>query len=387
MNKDAIVNWLRETDPVRLQTLWTQADTVRRESVSDEVHLRGLIEISNICRRQCLYCGIRAGNKEISRYRLTEEETLHCAELAVKFGYGSIVIQAGEDVQIDADWIANILRKIKSTTSLAITLSLGERSEADWSLWRKSGADRYLLRFETSNEKLFQAIHPPNPETLAYQSRIEMLSILRSLGYEVGSGIMVGIPGQTYNDLAEDILLFRELELDMVGLGPFLPHPQTPLGKLFPSDSESGLFRLEKWNEEQKTFFQRNGIDTPSLNNQVSCDSDFTFKVLALVRILCPTINLPSTTAIATIDGKSGRKNGLNRGANVVMPNLTPTKYREKYEIYPNKAATHQTPEETYQQVVKQLQEINRPPGKGPGHSLRGKTNQNKFTHDIGELQ
>ncbi len=369
MDQEEIVHWLRETDPSRLQSLWEWADRVRKDSVGDEVHLRGLIEISNICRRQCLYCGIRAGNRDISRYRLTDDEVTHCAELAVKFGYGSIVIQAGEDSNIETDWIATLLRKIKSSTNLAITLSLGEREESDWKTWKTAGADRYLLRFETSNVKLFRAIHPPNPETSVYRSRLEMLGVLKRLGYEVGSGIMVGIPGQTYNDLARDILLFEKLQLDMVGLGPFLPHPHTPLGKLFPPDPNSGLFRPQPWTQEQKIFFDRNGLETISLVDQVSCRDSFTFTVLALTRILCPTINIPSTTAVATIDGQSGRKHGLSRGANVVMPNLTPTKYREMYEIYPNKAATHQTPEETDEQVRKHLQEIGRIPGKGPGTS------------------
>ena len=364
-----VSHWLRETDPARLQSLWDQANTVRKDFVGDEVHLRGLIEISNICRRQCLYCGIRAGNQKIARYRLTTDEVMHCADLAVKFGYGSIVIQSGEDSAVATDWIAKIIERIKVETNLAITLSLGERSESDWKTWRSAGADRYLLRFETSNEKLFQAIHPPNPENPVYQSRMEMLGVLQKIGYEVGGGIMVGIPGQTYNDLQRDILLFKELRLDMIGLGPFLPHPGTPLGQLFPPDVKTGLFRPTPWSEEQKTFFQKNGLEPPCLTDQVSCGENLIFTVLALVRILCPAINLPSTTAIATIDGKSGRKNGLNRGANIVMPNLTPVKYREMYEIYPNKAATYQTPEETHKQVMQHLREIGRIPGKGAGAS------------------
>jgi len=196
-----------------------------------------------------------------------------------------------------------------------------------------------------------------------------MLGVLQKIGYEVGGGIMVGIPGQTYHDLANDILLFKEMQLDMVGLGPFLPHPETPLGKLFPSDAQTGLFRPTQWSEEQETFFRRNGLEPPSLDDQVYCDENFVFTVLAIVRILCPTINLPSTTAVATIDGRSGRKRGLSSGANVVMPNLTPTQYRKMYEIYPNKAATWQTPEETHRQVMLHLQEIGRIPGKGTGTS------------------
>lgn len=366
MERNEILRWLKESDPNRLETLWKQADTIRKQNVGDQVHLRGLIEISNDCRRQCLYCGIRAANQEISRYCLSMDEVLHCAELAVQFEYGSVVIQSGENSALETDWIAEIVKKIKTKTNLAITLSLGERFTDDWKRWKDAGADRYLLRFETSDKNLYRAIHPPLKST-ENSDRIEMLRQLRNIGYEIGSGIMVGIPGQSYNSLAEDILLFHKLDLDMIGLGPFLPHPHTPLGKLFPPELATGLFRPDAWNEQQKTFFSRNQIEILNLENQVSCDKDFVFKVLALTRILRPDANIPSTTAVATIDGTSGRKNGLSRGANVVMPNLTPKEYREKYEIYPNKAAIAFDPEETHLQVLKHLAEIQRVPGVGQG--------------------
>ena len=368
MKSNEILYWLQQNDEIELEKLWNMADTVRCENVGDQVHLRGLIEISNICSRQCLYCGIRAGNSNVKRYKLSSEEVMNAARFAVKFGYGSIVIQSGEDSAMNAKWIADLVRCIKTETNLAITLSLGEQSVEDWALWKNSGADRYLLRFETSNPALFNVIHPPRAEK---KSRIEMLMQLRELGYEIGSGIMVGIPGQEYNDLVNDINLFRELDLDMIGLGPFLPHPGTPLGKLFDSDPKTGLFSLKPWTDEQQRYFAENGLSILDLKNQVSPSDVLVFKMLAIVRCVCPKANIPSTTAIATIDTENGRKNGLNRGANVVMPNLTPIQYREQYEIYPNKAAIRLTPEQTNAQVMQHLSEIGRIPGTGKGSSPR----------------
>jgi len=297
-------------------------------------------------------------NTSVDRYRLTAEEILGCAKLAETFEYGSIVIQSGEDTGLDAVWFANVLRQIKNETDLAVTLSLGERSEDDWLLWKKAGADRYLLRFETSNSPLFYAIHPPWKKSTKGNNRIEMLGQLRALGYEVGSGVMVGIPGQTYTDLVYDLQLFRDLKLDMIGLGPFLPHPETPLGRMFGSDPATGMFQAREFSEEQREFLHKYGISPEYLENQVFCNDVLVYKMIALTRLLCPLANIPSTTAVATIDAQNGRKFGLSRGANVVMPNLTPIQYRKSYEIYPHKAAIFQTPEQTHQQVLQHLREI-----------------------------
>lgn len=376
MNPTEIENWLRETNPQRLETLWKKADEIRRAAVGDEVHLRGLIELSNQCRRECLYCGVNVKQKHLPRYRMSMEEVMNSVSLAVKFGYGSIVMQAGEDSALEAETFGETLRRIKAETKLAITLSLGERDHSDWELWKKAGADRYLLRFETSNQALFDAIHPPYRgnvgKTEPQSSRISMLNMLRALGYEIGSGVMVGIPGQTYQDLVNDLLLFRDIPLDMIGLGPFLPHPETVLGKIFPPHPETGLFTFEKsqrWTKEQLDFFDSHEIPTPNPENQVSTMSDLPFIMMALARILVPEANIPTTTAVATVDAKHGRIFGLQRGANVVMPNLTPMKYRSMYEIYPNKAATFFTPEQTHQQVLEHLREAGRVPGKGRGDS------------------
>ncbi len=352
MNRDEIKAWLLENSPKKLEELWQKADSVRQENVGEAVFLRGLIEISNICRRNCLYCGIRAGNPKPERYRMTSDELLKTATLAQNLGYGTIVMQSGEDwsppADSAADEMAETITKIKQTTNLAVTLSLGERSEEDYRLWFEAGANRYLLRFETSNAALFQRLHPPAQHSSSgemAENRLTLLKNLRKIGYEIGSGVMVGLPGQTWDDLARDIELFAELDLDMIGCGPFLSHPDTPLGQ----------------NNEP-------GIASP---DQVILDEHLPFKVIALSRLVCPMANIPSTTAIATLDPRHGRLLGLSRGANVIMPNLTPTKYRKMYEIYPNKAASFESPEETHGWAVRQIEELGRTVGQGAGTSPR----------------
>lgn len=374
---EEILSWLRLPDPEELQTLWSRADQVRREQVGDEVFLRGLIEISNICRRDCLYCGIRIGNTLPRRYRLSNDEILQCVRLAEKLGYGTVVIQSGEDSGIRSDQVTNAIRRIRKETNLAITLSLGERSDEDYQAWFEAGANRYLLRFETSNPDLFRAIHPPLPGREP-RDRIAILKRLRAIGYEIGSGVMVGIPGQSWNDLARDIELFGSLDLDMIGCGPFLPHPSTPLGQIFGIDSDTGLFLPGKLTEKQKDFCQTAGIPILEPEEQVSCLPDgriewetTPFRVIALTRLVCPTANIPSTTAIATIDPKRGRLWGLSCGANIIMPNLTPTRYRRLYEIYPNKAASYESPEQTHDTAIRQITETGRKVGAGAGISPR----------------
>lgn len=342
LTRDDILGWLREMDPARLSLLWTWADQVRQQHVGGEVHLRGLIEISNYCVRLCAYCGLRAPNRGIQRYRMTEDEIMGCACDAVRFGYGTVVMQAGEDPGIGAEWMAGIVRRIRRETPLAVTLSLGERTDAELALWRQAGADRYLLRFETSNRALFDGIHPPRPGE--FSDRIALLGRLRALGYEVGSGVMIGIPGQTYDDLASDIELFRKLDLDMIGVGPFLAHPDTPLG-----------------NPEYRPLAP-DGEQVPA-NELTTC------KVIALTRLVCPKTNIPSTTALATINTEQGRELGLVRGANVIMPNLTPARYRVHYEIYPNKACVQETADQCNLCLAGQIARLGRQVGTGKGAS------------------
>lgn len=346
LSRTDILTWLRETDPAKLEELWRQADAVRRQNVGDEVHLRGLIEISNHCRRLCGYCGLNCANRQVRRYRMTSEEILACARQAVEFGYGTVVLQSGEDEGITGDGMADVIRRIKSdpaTRELAVTLSLGERSDEELALWRSAGADRYLIRFETSNPDLYARIHPPLPGQT--RDRFEVLRRLRELGYEVGSGVMIGIPGQSYDDLARDIEIFSTLHLDMVGVGPYIPHPDTALG--------------------------RDEIPPLAEGRQVPNTELMTYKVVALTRLICPRINIPSTTALATLNLAEGRELGLQRGANIVMPNLTPPECRAYYEIYPAKACLRETARECHQCMRRRIESIGRTVGKGRGDSLR----------------
>ena len=339
MTRTEIVGWLREEDEARLERLWAAADRARKEQVGDEVHLRGLIELSSFCRRDCHYCGIR-GSRKIERYRLSEAEVKDCMRLAVRLGYGTVVLQSGEDPGTSQEFITRAIRFAKTETPLAVTLSLGERSAEDLVAWRDAGADRYLLRHETSDMELFHRIHPDCGGEPS--DRIEFLRRLKRFGYEVGSGVMVGIPGQSYETLANDILLFRELDLEMVGVGPYLAHPDTPLGR-----DAAGL-RLEP-------------------DRQVPATDVMTTKVIALTRLVCPGVNIPSTTALATVNNENGRELGLTRGANVWMPNLTPVRYRTLYDIYPDKACVGDTAEACQACLMRRIASIGRVPGKGPG--------------------
>jgi biotin synthase len=344
MKRDEILHWLREKDQGRLEELWQRADTVRRENVGDEVHLRGLIEISNHCIRQCGYCGLRFGNKELERYRMSEEEIMACVGEVERYGYGTVVLQSGEDYGIETKWAANLIRRIKGETQLAVTLSLGERPNEDLETWRKAGADRYLLRFETSDEALYHLIHPSLRGKKS--NRLTILKTLKKLGYETGSGIMIGIPGQTYASLLRDIDLFQKLDLDMIGVGPYIPHPQTPLGQ---GEWKRMISKVE----------------------QVPNTEQMTYQVIALTRMVCPEANIPSTTALATINREQGRELGLMRGANVVMPNLTPVRYRIKYEIYPYKACMSEIPSDCHSCLNLRIQSIGRRVGTGQGNRVR----------------
>lgn len=338
--KADLLRWLRETDPARLAELWELADATRRRHVGDAVHLRGLVEISNFCVRQCAYCGLRAGNDRLARYRLVADEIFAAARQAVEFGYGTVVLQAGEDYGLSAAWLADLIRRIKNETPLAVTLSLGERPDRELAAWREAGADRYLLRFETSDRRLFDEIHPPLGNRRC--DRLAILRRLQELGYETGSGIMVGIPGQTYASVANDLDLFRQLDLDMIGIGPFIPHPATPLGSGF-------------------------GVFPPVNGEQVPNTELMVYKVIALTRLLRPDANIPATTALATINKKNGREQGLQRGANVFMPNLTPLKYRRLYEIYPAKACIAETDVQCHGCLRARIHGIGRQIGQGQG--------------------
>ncbi|HPC82560.1 MAG TPA: [FeFe] hydrogenase H-cluster radical SAM maturase HydE [Thermoanaerobaculaceae bacterium] len=343
MDRCELLGWLQETDEARLEALWEWADATRRRHVGDEVHLRGLVEVSNHCVRRCAYCGIAAGNTGLVRYRMEAEEILSCARQARELGFGTVVLQAGEDPGLSRELVAGVVRRIKAETGLAVTLSLGERPDGDLAAWRSAGADRYLLRFETSDPELYARIHPSLPGRPS--DRFALLGRLRELRYEIGSGVMIGIPGQTYATLAGDLLAFARLDLDMIGVGPWVCHPATPLG--------------------------RGELPPAAPGKQVPATELMTYKVMALARLLCPDANIPSTTALATLNLASGRELGLARGANVVMPNLTPPHYRALYEIYPGKACLAEATDECAARLSERILHVGRRIGRGSGGRRR----------------
>ncbi len=298
--------------------LFSLADKTREEYVGDEVHLRGLIEFSNICKRQCKYCGLRCEDKFIDRYRISKENIISYAEHAVNMGYKTIVLQSGEDEYYNTDLMCEIIEGIKKL-GVALTLSIGEKTYEEYKAFKEAGADRYLIRIETTDKTLYNQMHP----NMDFDNRVRCLENLGRLGYEVGTGCLVGLPNQTIESLADDILFFKEINADMVGIGPFIPHPHTPL-----KDSATGSFTLA-------------------------------LKVMALTRILQKDINIPATTAMETLN-PNGRIIALQSGANVVMPNVTTTEYRAKYEIYPNKICINENPDKCKGCISAKIQSIGR---------------------------
>lgn len=305
--------------------LFSLADKIRKENVGDEVHLRGLIEFSNICKRTCKYCGLRCENKDIDRYRIEPDDIIFYAQKAVDMGYKTIVLQSGEDEYYSRELLCKIIKGIK-TLDVALTLSIGERCFDDYKAFKNCGADRYLIRIETTDKELYKKMHPH----MSFENRVRCLKDLGKLGYEVGTGCLVGLPGQTIESLANDILFFKEINADMVGIGPFIAHPHTPL-----KDCLNGDFTLA-------------------------------LKVMALTRILLKNINIPATTAMETLN-PNGRIIALQSGANVVMPNVTTTEYRAKYEIYPNKICINENPSQCYNCVSGKIRSIGRSVSTGYG--------------------
>lgn len=309
LTKSEIINLLSCDDA---SLIYKAADEVRKSHVGDAVHLRALIEFSNICRCNCVYCGLRHENKKIERYHLTKDEILNSVKRAVEFGYKTIVLQSGEDTYYKVDLLEKIIKEIKQY-DVALTLSIGERSFDEYQVLKEAGADRFLLRIETTDRVLYEKCHPNS----SYDNRIKCLKDLKKLGYETGTGCLVGLPGQTIESLAEDILFFKSLDADMIGIGPLIPHPNTPL-----KNASSGSF-------------------------------DLALRVMALTRLLLPDINIPATTAMETLN-PNGRIIALQSGANVVMPNLTDEDVQKKYEIYPGKSGVN------YTELALKLQSIGR---------------------------
>ena len=277
------------------------ADEVRRENYGDAVFLRGLIEFTNYCRNNCYYCGIRGGNEKADRYRLSREEILECCEEGYALGYRTFVLQGGEDMAYSDEEICTIVREIKKRyPDAAVTLSIGEREYESYKMYKEAGADRYLLRHETATDEHYRKLHPEN---LSLDNRKRCLYDLKKLGFQVGAGFMVGSPYQESKNIVADFRFLQELKPDMIGIGPFIPHKDTPF-----ADYPQG-------------------------------DLTLTLRILSILRLMFPYVLLPSTTALGTI-APNGRELGLMHGANVVMPNLSPVRFREKYSLYDNKICT-----------------------------------------------
>ena len=300
------------------EPLAAAADRVRRKYVGDGVHLRGLIEFTNICRQNCFYCGLRRENERAERYRLRPREIVRLARNARGYGYRTVVLQGGEDGYWHVERLAPILREIRAL-GLVITLSIGERTEEEYRALKEAGASRFLLRIETTDRELYERFDPG----MSWEARRACLASLRALGYEVGTGSLVGLPGQSVESLARDILFFRELDADMVGIGPFIPNGDTPLG-----EAAAG-------------------------------DIHLTRRMVSLLRLLLPEANIPATTAMETLE-RGARSLILRSGANVVMPNVTEGDFRRKYALYPGKACVKDTPEHCRSSLRAQLSAIGR---------------------------
>jgi len=306
LSKEDIVFLLNLKEQENIQLLLDKAYQIKLDKVGQSVYYRGIIEFSNICDKDCYYCGIRKSNSEAERFMLKEKNILNSAKFAYESHYGSIVLQSGERSNSSfIDFVEDMLKKIKliSNNKLGITLSVGEQSEETYNRWFKAGAHRYLLRIETSNKELYKKLHPENHD---FDNRVNCLKLLKKQGYQVGTGVMIKLPYQTIEQLANDIIFFKNMDIDMIGMGPYLPHKESPLTKQFP--------------------------DTPDMDKLL----ELSLKMIAVTRIYLKNVNIAATTALQAVHPK-GREQGLLAGANIIMPNLTDTKFRAPYQLYDNK--------------------------------------------------
>jgi biotin synthase len=315
-------------DTEKNDKLFLAADKVRKKHVGDKVHLRALIEFSNYCKQNCFYCGLRRDNSKIKRYRLEPLEIISLAKKAANYGYRTIVLQSGEDLYYTIDKMSEIIFEIKKF-DVAITLSIGEKTFEEYRTYRKVGADRYLLRIETTDENLYNKLNPG----MSLKNRMMCLKNIKKLGYEVGSGIIVGLPEQTLESIAKDIIYLKSMPIDMAGIGPFIYNPNTPIERPKRSSFELSL------------------------------------KVMAILRLLLPDINIPATTAMETLN-PNGRLIALQCGANVVMPNATATEYRKYYEIYPGKICISDSPKHCRFCIENKIKSINRSVAESKGYHL-----------------
>lgn len=319
LKKDEYIELLHTITEDEKELLRKEALRLREQHYGNKIYIRGLIEFTNYCKNNCYYCGIRGENKKASRYRLTKDEILSCCEEGYRLGFRTFVLQGGEDLYYNDDRMEEIVLGIrKAYPDCAITLSLGERSFESYKRLKEAGADRYLLRHETANREHYESLHPAD---MSFENRRQCLYQLKELGYQVGAGFMVGSPGQTAETLAEDLVFLEELKPHMVGIGPFIPHHDTPFGEKKAGSVEDTLL------------------------------------FLSIIRIILPKVLLPATTALGTLDSQ-GREKGIMAGANVIMPNLSPVTQRKKYELYDNKICTGEEALEGKKDLEKKISSI-----------------------------
>ncbi|MDP4267522.1 MAG: [FeFe] hydrogenase H-cluster radical SAM maturase HydE [Bacteroidota bacterium] len=316
LSKQDIISLLNANEHEKT-SIFAKALQIKREQIGNKVWFRGLIEFSNLCSKNCFYCGIRSGNTNVHRYEVTDNEIIDAVNYAYNNQFGSIVLQAGERTNKSyIQRITDIIRKIKklSNGELGITLSLGEQTEETYRKWFDAGAHRYLIRIEVSNRELYKKLHPSDNNHI-YDKRIEALQLLQKIGYQVGTGVMIGLPFQTIENLAEDLLFFKDFGIDMIGMGPYIEHEDTPLYQY----KDTLLSKKERF--------------------------DLSLKMIAILRIMMKNINIAATTAMQSID-PLGREKALKVGANIIMPNLTPVKYRSDYLLYEDKPCINEEAEE-----------------------------------------
>jgi biotin synthase len=328
-------NTLREKEILYLletkdtKKLLSTADKIRKKYVGDEVHLRAIIEFSNYCKQNCLYCGLRRDNSNITRYRIEPHDIIKSARRAKNYGYKTVILQSGEDSYYTAEKMIKIISDIKDF-DLALTLSIGEKTFEEYKTYRDAGADRYLLKIETSDETLYNKLTPG----MTLKNRTLCIENIKKLGYEIGSGIIVGLPRQTLKSIAKDIVYLKSIPIDMAGIGPFIYHPNTPI-----ENTKSNFFELS-------------------------------LKIMAIIRLLMPDINIAATTAMETVNPQ-GRLIALQSGANVVMPNVTETTYRKYYEIYPGKICLGDSPSHCRICIENKIKSISRQISTGKGGHIK----------------
>ena len=331
LDASGIARMLQACPGHETELLFACADRTRKGFVGNSVHIRGIIEFSNYCVRNCMYCGLRRDNHKLTRYRMTPDEILVASEKGIRRGYRTIVLQSGEDAYYSASDIARIVEGIKSLGDVAVTLSVGERTLGEYRTMRSAGADRFLLKHETADAELYRRLHPG----ASLETRIECLQNLKSLGFQLGSGFIVGLPGQDVSTIAKDVTLLQTLDVEMAGIGPFIPHPDTPLASYPPGNVT------------------------------------MTLKALAIARLALPYANLPVTTALSTLR-QDGRELALSCGGNVIMPNITPAKYRKLYEIYPDSASLKDPEDGGIRGIIGMLEAMGREMSTTKGDALHG---------------